>query len=174
LNRVEHLHGQTVRIGPGARWGQVARALHPLGLSISSGDSGDVRVGGLATSGGLGLLGRAHGLTIDRLVAAEIVTADGERRRTSFIEEPDLFWAIRGAGANFGIVTAFEFDAAPTPDVVRASLTFLPPELPGFLEHWGSAVEHAPREISAFLYLVGGTAQATIVYAGADTTRASA
>lgn len=174
LNRVEHLHGQTVRIGPGARWGQVARALHPLGLAISSGDSGDVGVGGLATSGGLGLLGRAHGLTIDHLVAAEVVTADGERRRTSSTEEPELFWAIRGAGANFGIVTAFEFDAAPTPDVVHASLTFLPSDLPGFLEQWGNTVEDAPREIAAFLYLAGGAAHATIVYAGADTTRAAA
>ncbi|GAA3933646.1 FAD-binding oxidoreductase [Microbacterium soli] len=174
LNRVEHLHGRRVRIGPGARWGEVARALHPLGLALSSGDSGDVGVGGLATSGGLGLLGRAHGLTIDHLVAAEIVTADGTQHRVSAQEDPELFWALRGAGANFGIVTAFEFDAVPTPDVAHASLTFLPPELSGFLEQWGLTLEAAPREVSAFLYIAGSAVHATIVYARADTTAASA
>ena len=80
---VEHRGGTHVRIGPGARWGAVAHELSPLGLAISSGDSGDVGVGGLATTGGIGLMGRAHGLTIDRLRSAEIVTADGRVHRVS-------------------------------------------------------------------------------------------
>src|SRR5690606_30076462 len=147
---------------------------HPHGLAISSGDSGDVGVGGLATTGGLGLLGRKHGLTIDHMVAAEIVTADGRHRRASADEEPDLFWAIRGAGANFGIATAFEFDAVPTSTVVHATLAFVPKDLGGFLEQWGLTVQRAPREISAFLYLSSSFAQATVVYAGNDTDAASA
>ena len=78
----------------------------PWGLAISSGDSGDVGVGGLATTGGIGLMGRAHGLTIDRLVRAEVVHRRRGVVQASVDEHPDLFWAVRGAGANFGIVTA--------------------------------------------------------------------
>jgi FAD/FMN-containing dehydrogenase len=163
-----------VRIGPGSTRGLDDRELYPHRHANCSCDSWDVGVGGLATTGGLGLLGRKHGLTIDGLVAAEVVTADGTSHRVSADEEPELFWAIRGAGANFGIVTAFEFDAAPTPNVVHASLGFVPRDLPGFLERWGQTVEQAPREISAFLYLGASFAQATIVYAGDDADAAAA
>jgi FAD/FMN-containing dehydrogenase len=171
LASVEHRGGTHVRIGPGARWGAVAHELSPLGLAISSGDSGDVGVGGLATTGGVGLMGRAHGLTIDRLRSAEIVTADGRVHRVSETEDPDLFWAVRGAGANFGIVTSFEFDAAETSDVVQATVAYQPTDLAAFLFAWGRTVEQAAREVSAFLYIGAGPrpfAQATVVYAGDD------
>ena len=96
-----------MRLGPGARWGDVAAALAPHGLAISSGDYGDVGVGGLATTGGLGFLARRDGLTIDHVRAAELVLADG-----SFVRaDDDLLWAVRGAGGNFGIVTALEIEA---------------------------------------------------------------
>ncbi|MFG6503719.1 FAD-binding oxidoreductase [Microbacterium sp. P05] len=176
LASIDRLDARTVRLGPGAHWGHVARALHPWGLAISSGDSGDVGVGGLATTGGIGLMGRAHGLTIDSLVRAEILTADGIIRTVSAHENPDLFWAIRGAGANFGIVTSFEFTASTSADVVQAQFAFAVPNLAGFLETWGATVEASPREISAFLYLGGGAqpfAQATVVYAGTDTAAAT-
>jgi FAD/FMN-containing dehydrogenase len=175
LSTVERRDGRHVRIGPGARWGGVAKTLYPWGLAISSGDSGDVGVGGLATTGGIGLMGRAHGLTIDQLTAAELVTADGRMVRASETDHPDLFWALRGAGANFGIVTSFEFRAAATPVVVQATVAYALPDVAGFLERWGTAVETARREISAFLYVIGGPspfAQATIVFAGDDTTAA--
>lgn len=168
---VEHRGGTHVRIGPGARWGAVAHQLSPLGLAISSGDSGDVGVGGLATTGGVGLMGRAHGLTIDRLRSAEIVTADGRVHRVSETEDPDLFWAVRGAGANFGIVTSFDFEAAETSDVVQATVAYQPTDLAAFLVAWGKTVEEAAREVSAFLYVGAGPrpfAQATVVYAGDD------
>lgn len=168
LNQIELLGGRRVRIGAGARWGEVATALYPHGLAISSGDSGDVGVGGLATTGGIGLLGRKHGLTIDHLVAAEIVTADGRLHRVSDEEEAELFWAIRGAGANFGIVTSFEFDATATPVVGRGVFAYQPQDLAGFLERWGQTVERAPREISAFLVLDGPFAHAIVVHAGDD------
>jgi FAD/FMN-containing dehydrogenase len=176
LNSIERLGDSLVRLGPGARWGHVAQALYPWGLAISSGDSGDVGVGGLATTGGIGLMGRAHGLTIDRMVSAELVTADGEIRRVSADEEPDLFWAVRGAGANVGIATSFEFEASPTPIVVQATIAYDLGNPREFLSLWGSTVEQSPRQISAFLYIGAGEApfaQATIVFAGDDTDTAS-
>ena len=90
---------------------------------MSSGDYGDVGVGGLATAGGIGFLARKHGLTIDHVVGAELVLADGSRpcRRR---QHPDLLWAVRGAGGNFGIVTAFELEAYPVGDVVFSTMAF--------------------------------------------------
>ena len=171
LSSVNYLGGHSVRIGPGARWGQVARELYSNGLALSSGDSGDVGVGGLATTGGIGLMGRAHGLTIDRLRRAELVTADGSVRLVSEEESTDLFWAVRGAGANVGIVTSFEFEAAATPIVIQLTAMYQPGDMARFLRAWGATVEEAPNEVSAFLYTGGGPtpfAQATIVYAGDD------
>ncbi|MGO4299068.1 FAD-binding oxidoreductase [Leifsonia sp. RAF41] len=171
LSRIERLDSTHVRLGPGARWGSVADALQPWGLAISSGDSGDVGVGGLATTGGLGLMGRAHGLTIDRLRRAEVVLADGSVHVVSAEENVDLFWAVRGAGANMGIVTSFEFEASPTSEVARATIVYAPEDLASFFVSWGAAVEASPRAISAFLYVGGGPtpfAQATVVYAGSD------
>lgn len=178
LNSVERIgDGSNVRLGPGARWGHVARALYPWGLAISSGDSGDVGVGGLGTTGGIGLMGRRHGLTIDHLISAEIVTADGRHHHVDAHEHPDLFWAVRGAGANFGIVTSFEFHADPVPVVARATVLYDASDTGEFLQTWGRVVEQAPREISAFLYLFSGgsqvMAQATVVFAGNDPEAAS-
>lgn len=176
LDRVTRLGDRRVRLEPGTRWGRVARVLDPWGLAISSGDSGDVGVGGLATTGGIGLMSRAHGLTIDALERARIVVADGRALTVSADEHPDLFWAIRGAGANFGIVTSFEFRAAMTADVARGQFTYAIRDLREFLETWGRVVEAAPREITAFLYLVGGRelfAQATVVFAGDDADAAA-
>jgi FAD/FMN-containing dehydrogenase len=171
LRDIERIDGSLVRLGAGARWGAVARALRPWSLVISSGDSGDVGVGGLATTGGIGLLGRMYGLTIDHIVAAEVVTADGEVHRASGDENPDLFWALRGAGANVAIVTSLEMRATQLDLVGHASLAYQPASMPDFLASWGAALEGAPRQVSAFLYLMGGPqpiAQATIVYAGSD------
>jgi len=176
LDDIARGDGRRVVVGAGARWGRVARALHPWGLAISSGDSGDVGVGGLATTGGLGLLARAHGLTIDALRRVRVVTADGELRAASAEEEPDLFWAIRGAGANVGVVAEFEFEASSTADVVQARLGFRVDDPAAFVERWGATVEAAPRDVSAFLYLGGGpawVAQATVVVAGTDTGTAT-
>jgi len=171
LNGIERLSDTMVRLGPGAHWGHVAEELYPWGLSISSGDSGDVGVGGLGTTGGIGLMGRAHGLTIDRLHSAQLVTADGAVHLVSSSQEPDLFWAIRGAGANIGIVTSFEFEASTTPVVAQATIAYQLRDTADFLNRWGALVEQSPREISAFLYMAAGSApfaQATVVYASDD------
>ncbi|MEU7000227.1 FAD-binding oxidoreductase [Nonomuraea sp. NPDC046570] len=174
LNRVEVLDRASgrVRLEPGARWGEVARKLAPYGLAMSSGDSGGVGVGGLTTTGGIGYLARKHGLTIDHVTAVEMVLADGTQVRADRDHHPDLFWAVRGAGGNFGVVTAFELEAYEVGDVVYAGLVVDATETAAFLRRWGRLVEEAPREITSFLTLAparGGNppvAQMTLVYAG--------
>ncbi len=172
LNSIEVVDPQSgkVRVGPGARWGEVARILQPHGLGMSSGDHGDVGVGGLATAGGIGLLGRGHGLTIDHVAAAELVLADGCQVRADAETNPDLLWAVRGAGGNLGIVTGFELDAYPVGDVVLSLMTFDARETAAFLERWGAIVEAAPRELTSFLSLMPqqGVAQLQTVVATAD------
>lgn len=151
LNDIEVLDIATrrVRIEPGARWMEVAAALEPHGWALTSGDYGGVGVGGLATAGGVGFMARKHGLTIDHLRTAEVVLADGSIVRASDDENADLFWAIRGAGANFGIVTSFEFEVDEVGSVGWAQLVFDASDIAGFLERWGAAIEAAPRDLTA-------------------------
>lgn len=179
LKRVEVLDAAAglVRVEAGARWSQVAEALQPHGLAISSGDYGGVGVGGLATAGGIGFLGRAHGLTIDHVVAAEMVLADGTMVRADAERHPELFWAVRGAGAALGVVTAFEFAARPVSDVVFGRFVYdAGRDLAGVLERWGEVVESAPRALTSFLYAGsgGGQVQVMAVFDGADDAEAIA
>ncbi|MFB2555044.1 LLM class flavin-dependent oxidoreductase [Herbiconiux liangxiaofengii] len=155
LNAVEVLDEQTgrVRIGPGARWMEVAAALQPHGLALSSGDYGGVGVGGLATAGGVGFLGREHGLTIDHVVSADVVLADGSLVHVSAEQHPDLFWAVRGAGANVGIVVSFEFLADRVGEVGWAQLAVQVDDAAAFLEGFGRTMEAAPRDTTLFLIL---------------------
>ena len=155
MNQIEVLDHATrrVRIGPGARWKDVAAALHPYGWALSSGDYGGVGVGGLATAAGIGYLSRAHGLTIDHLRAAEMVLADGRVVRVSDTENPDLFWAVRGAGANFGIVTSFEFEVDEVGPVAYAELTQDASDPARYLVDWGRFVEDSPRDVTGFLIM---------------------
>jgi hypothetical protein len=145
-----------VRIGPGARWMDVATTLQPYGLALSSGDYGGVGVGGLSTAGGLGYLAREHGLTIDHIVAADIVLADGSLVHVSGNENSDLFWAVRGAGANVGIVVSFEFVADAVGDVAYAQLALQVDDAATFLEQFGRTMEAAPRDTTLFLILGTG------------------
>lgn len=167
-----------IRVAAGARWGEVSRVLAPYGLTVSSGDTGDVGVGGLATAGGIGLMARAHGLTIDHIKAVEMVLADASFVRSDEEHQSDLFWAVRGAGANFGVVTAFEFQAHRLGEVIEATTVYDASDTAGFLAHWGAAMENAPNEITSFLTLMpaGGRiiGRATTVHASADTHAASA
>jgi alkanesulfonate monooxygenase SsuD/methylene tetrahydromethanopterin reductase-like flavin-dependent oxidoreductase (luciferase family)/FAD/FMN-containing dehydrogenase len=180
LDQIEVLEPDSgrIRLGPAARWGHVARALAPHGLAMSSGDYGDVGVGGLATAGGIGFLVRKHGLTIDHVVAAELVLADGTFIRTDAGHHPDLFWAVRGAGANFGIVTSLELDAYPLREVVFSDMVFDGIDIALLLQRWGDLVESAPRELTSFLYAFAQRGTTTTVrllnvYAGDDTEAAA-
>ncbi|GAA3618589.1 FAD-binding oxidoreductase [Nonomuraea rosea] len=138
-----------VRIGGGATWGQVAAVLAPHGLAISSGDTKGVGVGGLTLTGGIGWKVRKYGLALDNLVGAEVVTAGGEVVHASAVENPELFWAIRGGGGNFGIVTAFDFLAHPTTDVFYGKIVFPASEAAGVLQGWADHLRTAPEELTS-------------------------
>ncbi|MEN0129140.1 MAG: LLM class flavin-dependent oxidoreductase [Brevundimonas sp.] len=163
-----------VRLGAGAHWGDVAAKLSPLGMAISSGDYGDVGVGGLVVAGGQGLLGRSYGLTLDHVVAAEVVLADGSVVRADAEQNSDLLWAVRGAGAAVGIVTAVEIEAAAVGDVVLATIVYDASDAAQLLVEWAAQVERSPLELTSFLTLVPARpgqppiAQAMTVWAGDD------
>ncbi|MDN3496872.1 LLM class flavin-dependent oxidoreductase [Planococcus sp. APC 4015] len=157
LDSIEILDEQRrlVRVGAGARWMEVAAVLGEHGWALSSGDYGGVGVGGLATAGGIGFLAREHGLTIDHVRAAEVVLADGSIVRADAVTNAELFWAVRGAGANVGIVTAFEFEVDEIGEVGWAQLAFQVDDVAEFLEGYGRVMEASPRDTTAFL-LMGG------------------
>jgi FAD/FMN-containing dehydrogenase len=137
---------RTAWAGGGVTAAQYTAAAAEHGLATGFGDTGSVGLGGLITGGGVGYLVRKHGLTIDNLLAAEIVTADGQVRTVDAETEPDLFWAIRGAGANFGVVTRFKLRLHELDGVVGGILV-LPAtaeSVAGFI----AAAQLAPEEVS--------------------------
>ena len=108
----------TVRVGGGNIWGEVDHATHPFGLAVPAGIISTTGVGGLTLGGGVGHLSRKYGLTIDNLLEADMVLADGSFVTVNKNNNSDLFWAIRGGGGNFGIVTSFKFQAHPVKNVI--------------------------------------------------------
>jgi FAD/FMN-containing dehydrogenase len=149
LATVEIIDRHLVRIGGGATWGQVAAALAPHGLAISSGDTKSVGVGGLTLTGGIGWKVRKYGLALDSVVSAEVVTADGDVVRANAEENPELFWAIRGGGGNFGIVAAFDFAAHRTTDVFFGKIAFPATETAAVLQGWADYLRTASEELTS-------------------------
>jgi FAD binding domain/Berberine and berberine like len=138
------------RVGGGCTWGEVDRATNEHGLATPSGIISTTGVGGLTLGGGLGHLTRRFGLAIDNLLAAEMVLASGERVRASADEHPDLFWAIRGGGGNFGVVTTFEFRLHEVNTVIGGP-TFWPVEMGAeVLSVYRDFLPSAPRELNGF------------------------
>ena len=128
---------RTARVEPGATSGDLAWPAHAHGLALSTGDTHSVGMGGLTTGGGIGYLVRKHGLTIDSLLSARVVTADGEIVTASPTEHPDLFWAIRGGGGNMGVVVEFTYRLSPV-DHILGGLLVLPASrevIRGYLDH---------------------------------------
>jgi hypothetical protein len=123
-----------------------SKAVGAHGLATGFGDTGSVGIGGITLGGGIGYLTRKHGLTIDSLKAAEIVTADGAVRVVDAANEPDLFWAIRGGGGNFGVATRFQFKLVRVPEVVGGMLML--PATVDVIERFVAAAEAAPEELT--------------------------
>jgi hypothetical protein len=174
LNAVDVLDvdERTVRIGAGARWANVTHALAPHGWVISSGDHGNVGVGGLATAGGIGWFARSSGLTIDHVRAVDVLLADGTRVRADRTEQPDLYWAMRGAGDSVGIALGFEIEATATGGVGVAQLVVEADRAGDMLRRWSEYTSAAPRELSTAAILMphqgGVIMQITAVVASAD------
>jgi FAD/FMN-containing dehydrogenase len=141
---------RTVRVGGGCTIGDVDRATHEHGLATPSGIISTTGVGGITLGGGLGYLTRSCGLAIDNLLGADVVLASGELVRASAESHPDLFWALRGGGGNFGVVTEFEFRLHPVQTVI-AGPTFWPVELGAdVLAAYREFLPQAPRELYGF------------------------
>jgi FAD/FMN-containing dehydrogenase len=137
-------------VGGGALWSDVDNATQAHGLVAPGGVVSDTGVAGLTLGGGYGWVRRKYGLSCDSVVSAEIVTADGEVLTASADENPDLYWAIRGGGGNFGIVTRFEFELHPLGPEVAFSATFYPiEEYAQVLRGFRSYMEQAPNEVTA-------------------------
>jgi FAD/FMN-containing dehydrogenase len=126
--------------------GEYTAAAAAHGLATGFGDTGSVGIGGLTLGGGVGYLVRKYGLTIDDLLAAEVVTADGQLRRADAENNPDLFWAIRGGGGNFGVATRFQYRLHPVGTVLGGMLIL--PATPGVIHGFMSEALAAPEELS--------------------------
>jgi FAD/FMN-containing dehydrogenase len=141
---------RTVRVQGGATWGDCDRETQLFGLAVPGGVVSTTGVAGLTLHGGVGHLRRKYGLSIDSLLSVDVVTADGQFRRASRTENEDLFWAVRGAGSNFGVVTAFEFQAHPVGPTVFVGAIFYPLEdAPRILPAWRDFMAAAPEELSS-------------------------
>lgn len=142
--------GCRVRVQGGATWGDVDRETQVFGLATPGGVVSTTGVAGLTLGGGLGHLRRKYGLTVDNLLSVEIVTADGQLRFASETENPDLFWAIRGGGGNFGVVTAFEYQLHSVgPQVMLAAPWYPVDQAKEVLMAWRDYMETAPEELSS-------------------------
>ena len=140
------VEGRTAWVEPGLTAGEYTTAAYAHGLVTGFGDTGSVGIGGLTLGGGVGYLVRKFGLTIDDLLAADVMTADGELLHVNSESHPDLFWAIRGGGGNFGVVTRFHFRLHPIDSVVGGML-FLP-ATPEVVASFIAEAESAPEELS--------------------------
>src|SRR3954453_10256249 len=136
---------RSVRVGAGTKWDRVAPRLSAHGLAGLHGSSPDVGIAGYSLGGGMGWLSRKHGLQTNAVTALELVTAEGELVRVDAEHEPELFWALRGGGGNFGVVTAIEFDVVEV-DELYAGAYFFPIERSDEVLHTWNAMRHLPPD----------------------------
>jgi len=141
---------RTVRVDGGCRWGDVDHATHAFGLAVPAGIISTTGVGGLTLGGGIGYLSRRYGLTVDNLLSADVVLPEGRLVTASANANEDLFWAVRGGGGNFGVVTSFEFRAQPVRNVI-AGPTLWPLERAAEVLKWyREFIPNAPTELNGF------------------------
>jgi FAD/FMN-containing dehydrogenase len=141
---------RTVRVEGGATWGKVDHAAHAFGLAVPSGVISTTGVGGLTLGGGLGHLTRRHGLTIDNLLEVDVVLADGRLVTANEHEHRDLFWAVRGGGGNFGVVTSFLFRAHPVETIVGGPTFWSLDDAADVLRWYRDFIREAPRDLNGF------------------------
>jgi FAD/FMN-containing dehydrogenase len=140
---------RVARVGSGALWGDLVPQASELGLAACHGSSPTVGIVGYSIGGGVGWYGRKHGLQCNQLTAIELVDASGTERRVDAVNEPELFWALRGGGGDFGIVTALEFELLPIAEVF-AGACFFPLERAGEVMHaWHEFTAAAPDEVTS-------------------------
>ncbi|HEX2259634.1 MAG TPA: FAD-binding protein [Actinomycetota bacterium] len=146
------LKAHVAHVQGGALWGDVDRETQAFGLATPGGVVSDTGVGGLTLGGGYGWIRRKHGLSCDNVVEAKVVCSDGVVRTASRVSHPDLFWAIRGGGGNFGVVSSLTFTLHPVgPEVAFAGVFYPAEEVAEILRGWRDYVEGAPNEVSSLV-----------------------
>jgi FAD/FMN-containing dehydrogenase len=158
---------RVARVGPGATWGAVLEAAAPFGLAPLSGSSATVGVVGYTLGGGIGWLSRKHGFAADSVLRAEVVTADGRRVTASPDVHPDLFWALRGGGGSFGVVTSLEFRLHPVSRVYAGTSYFAIERAAETLARYREWIADAPDELSTAVVLGPDGLAIKVMYAGA-------
>jgi FAD binding domain/Berberine and berberine like len=141
---------RTIRVGGGCTWGEVDHATHAFGLVIPAGIISTTGVGGLTLGGGLGYLTRRFGLTIDNLLSVDMVLADGRFVTANAEENEDLFWAIRGGGGNFGVVTSFLFELHPLSTVYAGPMLWEVEQATEVMQWYREFITQAPQDINGF------------------------
>jgi len=141
---------RTARVGGGATWAMLNDAAAAYGLATTGGIVSTTGVGGLTLGGGIGYLTRAHGLTCDNLLSAEVVLADGRVVTASEDEHADLFWALRGGGGNFGVVSQFELRLHPVGDIYAGIMFFEPADGAAIFRYFREFIVDAPREYGGY------------------------
>jgi len=145
---------QTVQVGGGSTWGDVDHATHAFGLAVPSGIVSTTGVGGLTLGGGHGYLTQKYGLTIDNLLGADMVLADGSFISVSAEENQDLFWAIRGGGGNFGVVTEFRFQAHPVHTIVGGPTLWHQEQTTEVMRWFRDFMGQAPEDLYGFFAIL--------------------
>ncbi|HEY7350304.1 MAG TPA: FAD-binding oxidoreductase [Ktedonobacterales bacterium] len=145
---------RTARVAGGCTWGEVDHATHPFGLATPSGFISTTGVGGLTLGGGIGYLARTFGLTIDNLLSVDVVLADGSFVTANAKEHDDLFWAVRGGGGNFGVVTSFLFQLHPISIVYSGPMLWPLEQAAEVMKVWRSFILDAPDEINGWFAFI--------------------
>ncbi len=154
FSRMNHVRvdpaSKTAVAGPGATWGDFNHATHAFGLATPGGIVSTTGVAGLTLGGGIGYLARGYGLSCDNLLSADVVTADGRFLHANADENADLFWALRGGGGNFGVVTAFEFRLHEVDQVYAGPIFYELDKAGDLLRFFREFIKDAPREFGGF------------------------
>ena len=154
LSRIDYVRvdpsARTVMVGAGCTWATVDHATHAFGLAVPSGIVSSTGVAGLTLGGGMGHLSRKYGLTIDNLISVDMVLADGTFVIANAEENTDLFWAVRGGGGNFGIVTGFIFEAQPVDVVCGGPMLWNLEDAGDMMKWYREFIVQAPEEINGF------------------------